>query len=755
MNTLSPSKPLQRTWRVFFVVLATAALLAGCGVQLAAGQVDAGQVEAAVDEAQLASTVRATAGAAATPAAAAKAVTVQNPILFVTQVPTNGDEFATRTSTFANHLTDMAAVPRGGDLMIRYPNGSLRNLTKEAGYGMEGQQGEKAIAVREPTVHWSGTKAVFSMLVGAPARQHQNINVKWQLYEVTGLTQGQTARITKVPNQPTSYNNVSPLYASDDRILFTSDRPRGGQSHLYPQLDEYESTPTITGIFSLDPATGALTILNHAPSGAFSPTIDSYGRVIFTRWDHLQRDQQGSSTFGAVNFASEAANAAKLSDRSENFPESRTGMSSPYGQVNGLTYNLFTPWQMHQDGTEELTLNHLGRHELSFNYILRSFSGDSALSDTVNTSLFANRTEIGIDSGLFQLREDPRTPGTYYTIHAREFAEGSTGPIMRITGAPTLTADQMVITRVSASGGRYRNPLPLAGGQVVASYTSSSTFRSGIDLRLHQLNTNGSGQLVAGDALTSGISKSVSWWTPSTQRQYSGLLWELEPVEVVARTRPPAPTSALPAQERAVLAEEQVSEAALRQWLKSENLALIVVRNQTSRDRADRQQPYNLQVPGGTKTTNGSGKLYDIEHFQIFQGNQVRAYDNFKNGRRVIAQPMSVTRNPANAAGPAGSVTIASDGSSAAFVPANRALTWQVTDGAGTPVVRERVWVTMQPGEIRTCTGCHGENVRNQAGNAASQAKPEALRQLIRQWRQSGSAPVRRNGSRPLSPAAG
>ncbi len=61
----------------------------------------------------------------------------------------------------------------------------------------------------------------------------------------------------------------------------------------------------------------------------------------------------------------------------------------------------------------------------------------------------------------------------------------------------------------------------------------------------------------------------------------------------------------------------------------------------------------------------------------------------------------------------------------------------------------------MQPGEIRTCTGCHGENVRNQAGNAASQAKPEALRQLIRQWRRSDNAPVRRNGSQPLVPAAG
>src|SRR5690606_191006 len=213
--------------------------------------------------------------------------------------------------------------------------------------------------------------------------------------------------------------NISPIYASDDRILFTSDRPRNGQAHLYPQLDEYESTPTVTGIFSLDPATAALRVLNHAPSGAFPPTIDSYARAIYTRWDHLQRDQQNYDAFSPVTYASEASNAPRLGDNRETFPEPREGMNSPYGQVNRFTYNLFTPWQMNQDGTEELSLNHIGRHELSFNYLPRSFTGDGALADLVNTSLIANRTAVEIDSGLFNLREDPRRPGDFYAIHAK------------------------------------------------------------------------------------------------------------------------------------------------------------------------------------------------------------------------------------------------------------------------------------------------------------------------------------------------
>jgi len=39
----------------------------------------------------------------------------------------------------------------------------LKTSTQAAGYGMNGLQGSQAIAVREPAVHWSGTKAVFSM----------------------------------------------------------------------------------------------------------------------------------------------------------------------------------------------------------------------------------------------------------------------------------------------------------------------------------------------------------------------------------------------------------------------------------------------------------------------------------------------------------------------------------------------------------------------------------------------------------------
>src|SRR4029079_4177650 len=235
------------------------------------------------------------------------------PLLFVTQVPVAG--FTSVTSTFGNHLASMESAPRGGDLVIRYPDGSLRYLTQEAGFGGAGMQGANAIAVREACVHWSGDKALFSMIVGAPTQQYQVTPFHWQIYEAEGLAEGETATIRRIENQPASFNNVSPIYATDGRILFTSDRPPSGALHLYPQRDEYESAFVVSGIYSLDEETGDLKLIEHSPSGSFSLSLDSFGRVIFTKWDHLQRDQQGdapstAATYKAFTWASERAKAA-------------------------------------------------------------------------------------------------------------------------------------------------------------------------------------------------------------------------------------------------------------------------------------------------------------------------------------------------------------------------------------------------------------------------------------------------------------
>jgi hypothetical protein len=710
----------------------------------------------------------------------ASAAPLSNPILFVTQMPIGAD-FATIGSVFANHKADMQSVGRGGDLWIRYPDGTLKNLTASAGYGSSdptGFQGTNAIAVRDPAVSWDGTKAIFSMIVGAPAKQYELKTFFWQLYEVSGMGQGQTPVITKVPNQPANYNNISPIYGTDNRIIFTTDRPRGGESHLYPQLDEYELTPVNSGLWSLSPSNGDLFLLDHAPSGDFTPSIDSFGRVIFTRWDHLQRDQEADQdaedvangqapTYGTFNYADESASAAyQFNQRPEVFPEPRSDSTSTFGKINGHTFNFFSPWQMNEDGTEAETLNHIGRQEFGI-YSDPSFDDDPNLTYLAGGS-HANTYQLRGDGGLLHIKESAATPGLYYATNAREFGSHAAGQIISITGAPTLNADQIVVTPIThpdtASAndtpspnhsGLYRDPLPLADGSVVVAHTAetrqdantgtTSNPGSRYDFRLKLLAAAGNGYQSFGQPLTSGIVKTLSYWDPDTKVSYSGPMWELNPVEVRARAKPTRPNEPLPAPELAAFAAAGVDPATFKAYLAQHNLALAVTRNVTSRDNADRQQPFNLHVAGGVQKTGVVGKIYDLAFMQFFQADQLRGFglrkasDKPNPGRRVLAQPMHDSTaqmlNSAHAGTPAGSVTIAGDGSMAAFVPARRAMSWQMTDSAGTPVVRERLWVTFQPGEVRVCASCHGLNNADQAGGVAPVNTPDALFQLLQSWK--------------------
>lgn len=734
------------------------------------------------------------AGAWAAPALAERPY----PILFVTQTPQPAD-FGTVAATFGNHDGSVYSAPRGGDLWILYPDGALRNLTREAGYGAPGDgepgevsdgfQGANAIAVREPAVHWSGDKAVFSMLVGAPSARYQVGSWRWQLYEVTGLGPGDAPGVvTKVPNQPESYNNVSPVYLSDGRILFTSDRPRDGAPHLWPQRDEYESSPVVSGLWALDPDAGELLLFDHSPSGDFKPIVDSFGRIVFTRWDHLQRDQQadadraaiaggGSSVYGTFDYASEAPAAPALDLRHEVFPEPRNaGTPAPVAPENGVTVNQFFPWMLNQDGTGLETVNHVGRHEL-LSYFEPSRLDDPDLDDFLCGQNACGRTNENDVTNLFHLRESVAEAGLYLGVSAAEFGTHASGAVVSLTGGPTLLGDEMeaeLVTHPSTESfvdspgpchsGLYRSPLPLSDGSLVVVHagerspgvpeTRSDTnegtgaapvSRYAFRLRSTAATSGGcAGHLEADGYLTPGLIKTLWYWSPDQRVDFVSVpLWELDPVEVRPRSAPAATAEPpIPSPEATIFAEEGVDPAAFRADLAAKGLALVVSRDVTTRDVADRQQPFNLRVPGGTAETVGTGgTIYDVEYLQFLQGDLIRGLGyttSIRAGRRILARPLHellATNPPLDPGDPPGSVEVAADGSMAALVPAHRAMTWQLTDGAGAPVVRERYWLTFQPGEVRVCTSCHGLNREDQAGAAEPTNPPEALRALLQWWK--------------------
>lgn len=688
------------------------------------------------------------------------AVTTPYPIVFVTQVPVPAD-FTTIGAVFGNHRGAVSSAARGGDLWIRYTDGTLKNLTLAAGINSNsGMLGATSIAVRDPSPHWDGNKIIFSAVTGVATKRYAVENYYWQLYEITGLGQNETPVITKVANQPANFNNISPIYGSDDRIIFTTDRPRTGEAHLYPQLDEYEEAPVVTGLWSLDPKSGDLLLLNHTPSGAFTPTIDSFGRVIFTRWDHLQRDQQadadnaGTGNYNTFNYSDESAQAQRLNTREEVFPEPRLDTKT----VSGLTFNQFFPWMLNQDGTGEETLNHIGRHELG------GYGAQSFLDDANLVYGFTPTKARLNNSSMLQIREDPTKPGLFFGTSAPEFATHAAGQIMKLNGAPSDNPDLMGVTWVThpatastrddnqapATGhsGLYREPLPLSDGKLIAVHTAETRVDrntgntanpgSRYDFRLKLLQADASGYYSAGEALTAGISKSISYWDPDTLVSYNGPLWELNPVELRPRSRPSKTvTESLPAPEAKIFAEEGVDVQVFRNWLKQNDLAVAVSRDVTVRDKADKQQPYNLRVKGAVSAIGKTGKVYDISHLQFFQGDQIRGIGGTaspKAGRRVLAQVMHDPKAANPFSGVKGGVAIAPDGSVAALVPAKRAMSWQLTNDQ-TPVVRERYWLSFQAGEVRVCASCHGVNQKSQTGVGEPQNPPEGLRQLLKLWK--------------------
>jgi hypothetical protein len=484
-------------------------------------------------------------------------------------------------------------------------------------------------------------------------------------------------------------------------------------------------------------------------------------------------DRLGRATNGSFNFASEATNAVISTNVVESFPEPRNFDTNGLAQsgTHGLSFNQFFPWMLPETGGGEELLNHVGRHELNQS-VLNTFTNDANLISFTNPLA---RPAAGIMSAntnfllnFVQITEDPLRPGVYYGVEAPDFSpNGGThaaGQIITVTGPPNMNPTQMVVKYITAKStgnpnalGVFRNPLPMSDGSLVSAFTPAPTFDMNIGsaafpnplyrFRIMTL-TNAGSVWTTNHFLTSGLTNIAIYWDGATLVTYTNALWELQPVEVRAR---PVPTPWLPPVagiEQQVFAEEGVDMQTFQQDLQTRELALVVSRNVTARDQADKQQPYNLRIPGGAQTvvTNG-GKIYDITHLQFLQADYRRGYNpggtNILPGRRVLATPMhdAASFNPPSSRtnAPAGGTELMPDGSQATLLPAGRALTWQLTGTNNESLVKERYWVTFRPGEIRTCANCHGINASDQIGRPAPANPPQALRELLRLWRTNGA----------------
>ncbi len=711
------------------------------------------------------------------------------PIVFVTQVPPTAT-VETVTSVGNNHLPTVKAAPRGGDLMIRYPNGTaggiVRALTRDAGFGSTsptGDQGLGSIAVRDPHIHWSGQRILFSMVVTTANPSAD----RWQMYEARGFEQGGTLSITKVPNQPAEFNNVQACYAPDDRIIYVSDRTLDGTTATYPAIDEKGQGRINTGLWSLNPQSGDLLHVEHSPSGSFDPFVDSYGRVLFTRWDHLQRDQKSATNPATVfDYSSELSSATfNPGTFTESFPEAIANS----GVEKGHQFDLFMPWTVNPDGTELLTLNHVGRHEFSPT-ALRS-RADVNLSDMNISSPAQPGAGTALRAGsLMQLTEHPTSKGRLFGTDAVMTAL-SAGRIVTIpASSPTTNPSDMRIFLTSGNG-ILRDPAVLTGDRLLVSVatgpnTGGTSYGGGtpsggvvggpldpnstlpvtnpFTIKVSDSMVTNSGLVNFSTALTAPQQTvHVVNYDNGQTMDFNGPLWQLQPVEVRQTSRPTVAVTKMEVPEQDIFISTGVSPLALKAWMRSRNLALMTVRNVTQRDGGDHQQPTNLAVqngvssvkplaPGQTVPPPDYGPTYTVKSLQVVQGEYLRGYSNGGTalpGRRIKATAPHYSEAavpPAPAGTPEGSTAVSPDGSAAALVPAARATSWQLLDHANSPVVRERYWLSFQAGEIRACTSCHGVNRKDQADKSAATNAPEALRTLLQTVKQSAPEISAANG---------
>jgi hypothetical protein len=803
-------------------------------------------------------------------AATAFAADPTNPILFVTQVPMP-EEVNTRTITssymscaspFGSHLGGTAFAGRGGSLWVRFPanqNPALNHQVVDLLAGADwsavpgGKPAANTIAVRNPCVYWDKSKAVFSMVAGAPSGPNDNTNFVWQLYEITLPTQAQLNAsvqpiVTKVANQP-AYNNVMPCYAPGNQFIFASDRPYNGQGHLI-QREEYLGLPTVSGLWKLDATTNTLQLLHHSPSGSFSPTVDSAGRLIFVNWDHLSRDIEAvtderdsdpnygepdpntsggwhATGNGSGNFDDESISAAFTlglpfgqGAHLDFFPEPRNADKKTLtlewnNSVNGVTTNIFLPWMINLDGSGGEILNHVGRHEVA-GPIKRNFNTDNNLVD-LNPSVapgYGGLVAHNFFNNFFWAREDPLHNGTFFGIDSVDLGTHGAGQIVKLTNAgANVNPDTMQVSYVTSSvtGAAkpqnipivrvgmnitqppspftplttpetlYRTPIPLGDGGLIASTATGidqTDWNRGTvsqpstpwNFRLKSLKLQ-SGTYVPDVTLTNGLTISTGYFIPGVAQPVTFTnvaAWELDPAEIVARPVPVPATSGIDPIEAGFFASNGVDIPTFQNYLVQQNAALSISRNVTKRDLHDRQQPFNLKIAwSNTQTTAPSpnnAPLYSVAWVQFLQADLRRGYllggANPAQGRRVVATPLhdTIAENVVAAGAPAGAVRLGDDGSFAAILPAEKALTWHLldNDAAKTSQVKERFWVTFKKGEIRTCANCHGINTSDQSGTVANPVTkptnpPQALAALLQSWKGKHPAGVMQHTNSSLS----
>ena len=366
------------------------------------------------------------------------------------------------------------SAPRGGDLYIRYPDGTRRNLTQLAGFGQAGSRAAAASRCASPRCTGAARRPSSAWWSARRARSTQGTYF-WQIYEVTGLGEAETPVITKVPNQPAGFNNVAPdlrhrrphpLHvgpAAQRRraSLPAARRVRGGADGDGPL--EPRSRRRATSGCSTTRRAASSRRRSTASAASSSPagiTCSATSRPTPTaRPARRQANRTAPSTSPTSRPGPRASRRGPRSSRAARREDGPARRDEPRGAL----LNHFFPWQIREDGTEDETLNHVGRHELH-DYFNRVFNDDPNVVEFISAT--SGRVNPNAIQNFLEIKEDPTTPGRFFGIDAPEFQTHAGGQIVRMDLPRGAHPDQIPVAYVTdrATASPRLDTRPGAGG---------------------------------------------------------------------------------------------------------------------------------------------------------------------------------------------------------------------------------------------------------------------------------------------------
>ena len=553
-----------------------------------------------------------------------------------------------------------------GDLYLLSPvapDGVLTPLTNVAAVGG---------GVTDPELSWDGQRVLFSM--------RQNADDTWHIWEMN-LDGSGLQQITFDP--PFRHiNDQDPEYLPDGRIIFASDRRQIFQSRPFAGV-------ITTQLYTANADGTDLRMVEPNPSSNINPQVFPDGRISFDRWDYLtslrsrytvwDMNQDGSGGFVSYGgfsplFYPPTENAIGIERRSLadgqmvgifTTREQLPGRMGIFDNRGGDVADLPGPLYVGPEGLYR-TPNTLTSNELVFSY--------SAITDTLEAQFGLYSMSW---SGEQVLVDDPTVstahgPGTNYFFRVYNIQLAEPGRIyIEVTGsADHNNDDEDDDLWVMIDGDEYLARLTQRlDGEKIHSLTH--TFRVDVDLNagIHEIKiavdrTPTLEQVRIVHTIQAG-EPVLLYDDPTTN--------EISPIPVRSRILPPTQP-------------ENINPE--RNW------GTFVVRDTSL--RGDASQPDD-QSPEGDPNYPYHLDPTQLAGLRVYQSiNRHDLDEDILAGVSLFEAVRVIGVAPSNETGTTIFTTFA-----------NHTTAWDLIGHNGAAIVHERVWNSVQPGEVRSCTGCH------------------------------------------------